>query len=266
MKISYIHENSPSRGHRDLEVQYPIKNFTVIESIWGKFIICRNSAYHPELMIKTGTTVHPAENETIATIISTLPENCIIVDAGANVGAFCVPMTIAARKKNGTVHAFEVQKKLYRALCGTIVLNDFDNLEVYNVGLGATEGSLKIPKINYNLNQDFGMVSLADQNSMTQYDHIDIVSVDQLSFERLDFFKIDVEGMELDILKGAQETIKVYRPYLWIEHWHSNVEQLKQYFINIGNYTLYRITGADVLCVPNEKAENSNLIIDCPYF
>ena len=266
MKINYIHENTPAVGHKDLPAQHPIKSFTVIESLWGKFIVCRNAQYHPELMIKTGTMVHPAENEAIATIISTLPENCVIVDAGANVGAFCVPMSLAAKKKNGTVYAFEVQKKLYRALCGTAVLNDFDNLEIYNMGLGLKEDTLKIPRINYNTNQDFGIVSLADQQTISQsnFDYIDIVSVDKLGFERLDFFKIDVEGMELDILNGAKEAISKFRPFLWIEYWNSNTTQLKQYFINIGDYTVYQITGADILCVPNEKL--NGLEINCPQF
>lgn len=265
MKITQIRENEPAQGHPDLEIQYPIKNFTVVESIWGKFIVCRNAIYHPELMIKTGTTVHPAENETLATIISTLPENCVIVDAGANVGAFCVPMAIAAEKRKGTVYAFEVQKKLYRALCGTAVLNDFDNLELYNVGLGSIETTLKIPKVNYEHNQDFGIVSLVNQN-LADFDLIDVTTIDSLGFERLDLVKIDVEGMELDILKGGLETIKTHRPYFWIEHWLSNIAELKQYFINIGDYSLYRITGADVLCVPNEKLKSSGMTINCPYF
>ena len=265
MKITPIRENAPAQGHPYLNIQYPIKNFTVTESIWGKFIVCRSSAYHPELMIKTGTTVHPAENETLATIISTLPENCVIVDAGANVGAFCVPMSIAAAKKKGTVYAFEVQKKLYQALCGTAVLNDFDNLEIYNVGLGAEDTSLKVPKLQYNQYQDFGIVSLLNQN-ITDYDLVNVTTVDSLKFERLDLVKIDVEGMELDILKGAVETVKTHRPYFWIEHWLSNTAELKQYFINIGDYSLYRITGADVLCVPNEKVKSSGMTIDCPYF
>lgn len=268
MIIDLIRENTPAQGRGNLPSLYPIKNFTVVESVWGKFIICRNSAYHPEIMIKTGQTVHPAENEALACIIETLPENCVIVDAGANVGAFCVPMSIAARSKKGTVYAFEVQKKLYQALCGTIVLNDFDNLEIYNVGLGEEEKELRVPKVNYNQYQDYGIVSLIDQERIQKNENeiIEIVTVDQLGFQRLDLFKIDVEGMELEILKGSVATVKKHRPYFWIEFYNSNTKLLREWFDELGNYTVYQVTGADILCVPNEKVKESNLKINCPLF
>lgn len=268
MNINLIYENQPPQGHPDLQFRHPIKNFTVVESVWGKFILCRNSQYHPEVMIKTGRTIHPAELETLANIISTLPEGCVIVDGGANVGAFCVPIAIAAEKRKGTVYAFEVQKKLYQALCGTVVLNDFDNLEVYNYGLGDREKTLKIPRVNYGVHQDYGVVSLADQSRINQQEHeeVNVVSIDSLELEGLDLFKIDVEGMEMEVLQGSISTVKKYRPYFWIEFWHTNINEIKSYFNDVGNYTLYKVTGADILCVPNERTSNSDLIINCPLF
>lgn len=268
MNIHYIPENSPAKGHPDLKHQYPVKKFTVVESVWGKFILCRNSQYHPELMIKTGTTVHPAEIEALATIISTLDTNCVIIDAGANVGAFSIPMAIAAEKKKGTVYAFEVQKKLFQALCGTAVLNDFDNLEIYNLGLGEYQDTLKIPKVDYNKSQDYGIVSLVNQENigLSSYDLVDVVSIDSLEFERLDLVKIDVEGMEIGVLKGSTETVKKHRPYFWIEYWNSNTSEIKNWFNEIGNYTIYQVTGADILCVPDEKVLASGLKIACPLF
>lgn len=91
MKIDFIYENAPAHGHQSLETQFPIKNFTVVESLWGKFILCRHAAYHAETMIKSGRTIHPRELEVLASIIDTLDTECMIIDAGANVGAFCVP-------------------------------------------------------------------------------------------------------------------------------------------------------------------------------
>jgi FkbM family methyltransferase len=268
MNINFIPENTPAQGHPDLEHQYPVKKFTVVESVWGKFILCRNSQYHPELMIKTGTTVHPAEIETLASIISTLDDQCVIIDAGANVGAFCVPMSIAAQKKKGTVYAFEVQKKLFQALCGTAVLNDFDNLEIYNLGLGEKDDTLKIPKVDYDKNQDYGIVSLVNQDNIAQsnFDLVDIVSIDSLEFERVDLIKIDVEGMEIGVLKGSTNTVRKFRPYFWIEYWNSNTQEIKKWFNDIGNYTIYQVTGADILCVPNEKVSAAGLTINCPIF
>lgn len=268
MIINYISESSVPQGHPDLIQQYPIKNFTVVESVWGKFILCRNAQYHPELMIKTGKTVHPCETEALVKIISTLDTDCVIVDAGANVGAFCVPMAIAAKKKNGTVYAFEVQKKLFQALCGTAVLNDFDNLEIFNVGLGDQETVLQVPEINYSMPQDYGIVSLVNQEKInkSKSDTVNIVTIDSLELSRLDLFKIDVEGMEINVLNGSKDTVKKHRPYFWIEYYNSDTSKIKQWFNDIGDYTLYQVTGADILCVPNEKISQNNLQINCPVF
>ena len=265
MEINYISESTPSNGHPLLTHKFPISNFTVVESVWGKFILCRHSQYHPELMIRTGRTVHSAEIESLARIIETLPDNCVIVDAGANVGAFCVPMAIAAEKKQGKVYAFEVQKKLYQALCGTIVLNDFDNLEIFNCGLGDENTAMKIPQIDYSRDQDYGIVSLSNQSNINSHDLVDIITLDSLELERLDLYKIDVEGMEINVLRGSRASIEKHRPYLWIEHWNSNTEQIKEYFNQLGNYTIYKVTGADILCVPNEKVAG-NFKINCPVF
>jgi FkbM family methyltransferase len=259
-------ENTPCNGHSDLTPLYDVKNFTVIESIWGKFILCRNAEYHAEYMIKNGRTIHPAELETLATIISVLPKNCVIVDAGANVGAFCVPMSIAAKKRNGNVYAFEVQKKLFQALCGTIVLNDFDNLEVFNLGLGSTISTINIPQIDYSKKQDYGIVSLTNQEKIQGGESrlVDIITIDSLDLERLDLLKIDVEGMEIDVLNGGISTIQTHRPFFWIEHWFCDKEELKKYFDYLGNYEIYQVTGADILCVPKEKIQE--LVISCPKF
>lgn len=257
-------ENTPAQGHQDLAALHTVKNFITVDSIWGKFILCRNAEYHAEYMIKNGRTIHPAELEALATIISILPQDCVIVDAGANVGAFCVPMSIAAQKKQGQVYAFEVQKKLFQALCGTIVLNDFDNLDVFNVGLGSQAGEVKIPQIDYSKKQDYGIVSLKNQEQIQNYDLVNITTIDNLNLERLDLLKIDVEGMELDVLQGGISTIQQHRPFFWIEHWLCDQAGLRTYFDNLGNYEVYRVTGADILCVPKEKLQNLN--INCPKF
>lgn len=268
MNINFIPEASPPNGHPDLQPLHPIRKFTVMESMWGKFILCRNSQYHPEFMIKYGRTIHPAETEALASIISTLPEDCVIIDGGANVGAFCVPMSIAARKKNGTVYAFEVQKKLYQALCGTVVLNDFDNLEILNLGLGDQLDTLKVPRVDYSVPRDYGTVSLTNQDQLSNelHDLVDIVTIDSLELNRLDLFKIDVEGMEINVLNGGLETIKQHRPYFWIEYYCSDTSKLRKFFEDLGNYTVYQVTGADILCVPNEKVAASGLNINCPIF
>lgn len=246
---------------------HKINNFTVVDTIYGKWIVSRKAQYHAETMVKTGVPVHPEETKFMVSIIDTLPEGCIVIDAGSNAGIFSVPFAIAAAKRSGKVYAFEVQKKLYQALCGTAVLNDLDNLDVYNCGLGSTETSLKIPMINYNLEWDFGTLSLADQSKIEQFDHelVSITTIDHLGLERLDFIKIDIEGMEIEALVGGKDTIQKHRPWAFIEYWLVDQNKLRAWFDGMG-YTLLRLDAANVLCCPNEKLASSQLALNFPIF
>jgi hypothetical protein len=87
---------------------------------------------------------------------------------------------------------------------------------------------------------------------------VDIVPVDSFEFDRVDFVKMDIEGMEVEALKGARQTIEKYRPWMFIEYWAVDSEQIKEYFADL-DYTLYRWSNADVLCCPNEKLNSINL-------
>jgi FkbM family methyltransferase len=244
-----------------------VNNFTTVDTIYGKWIVSRSAAYHAETMIKTGIPVHPELAEFMLSIIDTLPDDCVIVDAGSNAGIFSIPFAYSVKDKGGIVYSFEVQKQLFQALCGTAVLNDLDNLNAFNHGLGDSHKTLKIPKVNYSESWDYGILSLVDQDKIDkqQHDTIDISPLDSFELERLDFIKIDIEGMEIQALDGARQTIELHRPWAFIEYWNVDATTLKNWF-NGMNYTLYRRGDADVLCCPNEKLAASTLKFNLPLF
>ena len=243
----------------------PINNFTVLDTVYGKWIVNRHAQYHAETFIKTGYPVDPDLVNLMLSIVDTLPSNCVIVDGGANTGVFSIPLAHSVKNKGGQVYSFEVQRSLFYALCGNAALNDLDNLNIFNCGLGAEETTLLIENINYSTPQDFGMVSLVDQVKIQQQDHksVDIVPIDQLELEQLDFLKLDVEGMEIQILNGAAATIRKHRPWAYIEFWTVGKPAVMDWFKDM-DYTFYQIKGADVICCPNEKLSASGLTFNAP--
>jgi FkbM family methyltransferase len=241
-----------------------MKNFVVIDSIHGKFIVNRHCDFHAEVLIKTGATHIEDELKNILAVVATLPEGALALDAGANIGFVSVPLANALKVKFGQVLSFEVQKMLYYALCGTVALNDLDNISVFNKGLGANLCELSVPEINYSIPSDFGKVSLVDQ-AVTSQTSVQIVRIDDLNLSRLDFLKIDVEGMEIDVLEGAAKTIEKYRPWCWVEYWKVERKELVSYFHQL-NYTLFTMDHLNVLCAPNDRLSVSGLEIKAPQF
>jgi len=239
-------------------------NFVVIDSIHGEFIVNRHCDYQAETLIKTGATHIEPELKNILAVVATLPQGALALDAGANIGFISVPLANALQAKGGQVLSFEVQKMLYYALCGTVALNDLNNLSVFNQGLGAYPGRMPVPEQNYSAPADFGTLSLIGEASKTQ-GTIEIIRIDDLDLPRLDFLKIDVEGMELDVLEGGSKTIMQGRPWCWVEYHKIDRKKLILFFSKM-DYSLFAMGTLNVLCAPNEKIRSSGLKIEAPLF
>jgi len=236
-----------------------INNFTVIESEYGKFIVNRHCANQAEHLIKTGLPHIQDELNNILALVERLPENCVVVDAGANIGLVAVPVAQELLPRGGVVHAFEVQRMMFYALCGSAALNDLENLFVHHQALGSAIGTLGAGRLDYGQPQDFGLFSLVDQ-SAAQPDQVEVVTVDSLALPRLDFFKIDVEGMEIEVLKGARDSIERYLPLAWIEYWKVGIDDIKAQFAGL-EYEFHTIDGLNMLCAPVGKLKQLNVVV-----
>lgn len=246
----------------------PIPNFTVLDSIYGKFIINRHCSFQAEHLIKNGVPHIQAELNNILAIANTLPERCVVVDAGANAGLVALPIAQTIRQRGGRVFAFEVQRMMYYALCGSVALNDLDNIFVSPLGLGAARCSLSAPVPNYATPQDFGLFSLVQgsegllrANDPNQRESVEIVPLDELKLPRVDFLKIDVEGMEIQVLAGARQTIQNWRPWCWIEYWKVKIDDIKAAFAG-QPYRFYVMDDLNLLCLPTERIAGTQFTVN----
>jgi FkbM family methyltransferase len=160
----------------------------------------------------------------VAVLCQALRPGDHVVDVGANVGTHTVPL---ARKvgPSGSVLAFEPQPRVFELLAANVAMNGLDNVRLHNVACAAAPGSLKLPDIDYGRPGNFGGVDLrAMHEASTRTARvIDIPLVrldDACDLDRLRLLKIDVEGMETEVLGGAQRTIGRCRPLLYVENEH----------------------------------------------
>ena len=118
---------------------------------------------------------------------------------------------------------------------------------------------MKVPDVDYGQEADFGQASLvdgqADGGTPTP-----VVRLDSLGLPRLDFLKLDIEGMEIDALRGARRLIETHLPWCWIEYWKVGEAPIIATFAGL-DYTFYRIDGLNMLCVPNPRWDRQKLII-----
>jgi FkbM family methyltransferase len=79
--------------------------------------------------------------------------------------------------------------------------------------------------------------------------------VREQALERLDFAKIDVEGMELQVMQGGKESFERFRPILYFEtlsrygdvHAGSNFQLIESFLIRECGYALFRISNSGQL-------------------
>jgi FkbM family methyltransferase len=138
----------------------------------------------------------------------------VAIDVGANIGAHTVALARIVGPQGG-VFAFEPQRLTFQALCANIALNSFVHVRCFLQALSDVEGSLLVPVLNPRMENNFGGVNVS---RFTQGERVPVVRLDSLEINRCRFIKIDVEGMELPVLKGATRLIERFHPALYVEN------------------------------------------------
>lgn len=186
----------------------------------------------------------PREYSTVQYLLSKLTGKDVFYDIGANIGYYTV---LVARKIKHVV-SFEPFSQSYKYLLENIALNKLDNVKTYNVAIGkdAEKKYLFVPsRKNWASLADDAHVSWREKD--VHKEEVQVLSIDYF----LEHFKecppscikMDVEGHEYSIIKGALETFRKYHPSILMElHLKilgkTKVKELSSILINLG----YEIT------------------------
>ena len=152
----------------------------------------------------------------------------------------------------GHVYSFEASKRNYDLTSKTLNDNNIANVSLYNKALYSPVGNIYLAES-----------WTPDQDSVTSTPtgkEVECVTIDSLNLLKVDFLKLDIEGGELEALKGAIQTIKAHQPIITFEYLkHLNhpspVEILKEC-----NYSVYQIENHwDYVAVPVNSVYENNL-------
>jgi len=152
-----------------------------------------------------------------------LKPGMVFADVGANQGEFT--LFAARRVGSGRVLAFEPVDTLHRHLIENIAMNGFENVMTYDFGLSDQKGEHSIytsddREVHYSLHDGLCTLFPTEQRSQVMgkvrvgvFDEM----FDSTDLSRLDVMKVDVEGSELPALRGAERSLRKYKPILFVE-------------------------------------------------
>ncbi|HEY7299470.1 MAG TPA: FkbM family methyltransferase [Xanthobacteraceae bacterium] len=136
------------------------------------------------------------------------------VEIGANIGVHTIALARFVGPQ-GSVVAFEPQRIVFQMLCANLALNALTNVTAYQSAAGRAPDFLMVPRLDYAKPGNFGGVSLG---SAEQGERVSVVTIDSLALPSCELLKIDVEGMERDVIEGAMNTIQKFRPRMYVEN------------------------------------------------
>lgn len=140
-------------------------------------------------------------------------KNGLFLDIGANIGSHSVKAALLWEK----VVAFEPHPRNYSLLRDNLRLNRLSNTLALPYAASDRTYSTNFSHV---IEGNLGAAALYQEESLVD-GSVDCITVDSLTLPRCDFIKLDVEGYELRVLKGARETIKKFKPDIVLECWSS---------------------------------------------
>ena len=135
-----------------------------------------------------------------------------VIEVGSNIGSHTVPLS-QRLGPNGVLYAFEPQRLVFQLLSANIALNDCANVHAHWQGVGAESGSIRIAELSPHQFTNFGGI----EAGVEQGNDVPLTTIDSLNLESCALIKADVEGMEVEVVQGAKETLKRCRPNLYLE-------------------------------------------------
>ncbi|MEM0989732.1 MAG: FkbM family methyltransferase [Pseudomonadota bacterium] len=243
--------------------------YELVDARHGRFLANPHDAYIGKSIITYGE-FSEGEWQLFANI---LQPGMVVIEAGANMGAHTVPLA-KHLGLSGLVYAFEPQLAIFQQLCANLALNDLLNVVAFNAGAGAQADWLSIVRPHPARDNNFGGFSLEKLAGEAPYIRVRIERLDEaVDPPRLDLLKADVEGMEVEVLKGAAGLIQQYRPLLYLEAnfddapaliqhvfdldyeawWHIPPLYDPKNFNGVTQDIFGNITSKNILCAPRER-------------
>tara|TARA_R110002124_G_scaffold199767_2_gene366564 strand:+ start:9982 stop:10815 length:834 start_codon:yes stop_codon:yes gene_type:complete len=152
--------------------------------------------------------------EEIAVLEKLVNEDDIVLDIGSHIGIYALALAKKLSNK-GAILAFEPNRLIFQQLCANISINNISNIYTHQAALSNHQESLYSSELDFNTSSNKTDLAL---NSNCVGESTTVVVIDRLNLPRCNLMKVTTNGMEINVLTGAANTIKKYRPILYVEN------------------------------------------------
>jgi len=174
----------------------------------GPMLVNRHDQVVGASLLKYGDYV-PGKGELFRQLVF---QGAVVVEVGANIGTHTLLFATLVGDR-GIVVAYEPQRLVYQALCANLAINSCANVYAFHAAVGATSGDVLVPFLKPNEPANFAAVSLY---GVKGGEAVPLKRLDDSGLPAVHFLKIDVEGMERDVLLGGEALIAKHRPVLYV--------------------------------------------------
>jgi len=176
-----------------------------------------------------------------------------MIEVGSNIGSHTV---FIARDicPQGQVFAFEPRRIVFQLLCGNIALNGLTNVHAHQLGIGDKRETIAEAPLPLEQAANIGAFAVGSIKGVGE--RLNLIHLDAMleTLPHIRAIKADVEGYEINLLRGARKLIRRDRPFLYLENDRPDKsEKLLTFISSLGYHIYWHITS---LYRPGNFAEN----------
>jgi FkbM family methyltransferase len=184
-----------------------------------------------------------------------------IVDIGANNGWVLMNLSTIVSANKGMVYGFEPHPDSYERCMRNIASSGISNCQVYNLGCGIEDEEKVMTPVNKSNSGQNKIIDTKTGSAVPDSITVKVTTLDaQLkNVEKIDLIKIDVEGFELNVLKGAKRILTEDRPVLFMEvddkllrSNHVTPKELLSYLEDLYGYSFIHATSGEKVLVTDD--------------
>jgi len=235
-----------------------------IKTFWGREMLVYLADGDASALYFFGS-LYGEELKIIKFLLKNLKENDVFYDLGANYGFY----TILAQEfiTEGEIHSFEPNPKIFKILKENCKLNIFKNTYLNEIALSDKNDESEF--------YDTDVARHSGISSLIKHEHYKKYKVIKVKTMKLDDYilthkpptimKIDVEGAEPFVLKGAINLIRNYNPTIIMEFWSDNLHKEAVEILLDNDYKLYRLDREGNLIIIDQEVFKKDIQFEATY-